>query len=151
MLVAHKKNHRSPKITLHSSRLMGYWIHYGMSLAKKVCSSCILCITRSKVMAEQRMSCLPMERVGLQLPPWTNVCIDLMAPVSVRAMVNSRASMKCWPVVVVCMQTGATHIMLAHNYGTEAFLLQWSGFTALRGHHKLVIDRQGFSVSISSS
>ena len=143
MLVAHKKNHRSPKITLHTSRLMGYWIHYGMSLAKKVCSSCILCITRSKVMAEQRMSCLPMERVGLQLPPWTNVCIDLMAPVSVRAMVNSRASMKCWPVVVVCMQTGATHIMLAHNYGTEAFLLQWSGFTALRGHPKLVISDRG--------
>ena len=41
------------------------------------------------------------------------------------------------------MQTGATHIMLAHNYGTEAFLLQWSGFTALRGHPTLVISDRG--------
>ena len=58
MVVAHRKNHRRPKITLHSSRLMGYWIHFGMSLAKKVSSTCILCIFRSKLMAEQRMSCL---------------------------------------------------------------------------------------------
>ena len=151
MVAAHRKNHRSAKITLHASRLMGYWIHFGMSLAKKVCSACMLCIMKAKVMAEQRMASLPIERIGLQLPPWTHVCIDLMGPVSVRAMVNSRAKMKCWPVVVVCMQTGATHIMLSHDYGTAAFLLQWSGFTALRGHPKLVISDRGSQLVSAAS
>ena len=96
-------------------------------------------------MAEQRMSTLPIERIGLKLPPWTHVCIDLMAPMSVKAR------MKCWPIVVVCMQTGATHLMLSHNYGTEAFLLQWSGFTALRGHPKLVISDRGSQLVSAAS
>ena len=151
MVAAHNKNHHGPKITLHASRLMGYWIHHGMSLAKQVCSKCLICIRASKSMAEQRMGDLPIERVGLELPPWTHVCLDLMAPISVKAMVNSRATMKCWPIVVVCMQTGATHIMLSHNYGTEAFMLQWSGFTALRGHPKLVISDRGSQLVSAAS
>ena len=56
-----------------------------------------------------------------------------------------------WPIVVVCMQTGATHIMLSHNYGTEAFMLQWSGFTALRGHPKLVISDRGSQLVSAAS
>ena len=76
-----------------------------MSLAKKVCSSCKLCNVRTKIVAEQRMGDLPVERIGLEIPPWTNVCVDLMqsllmGPTKVKAMVNSRATMKCWPIVV---------------------------------------------------
>ena len=66
-------------------------------------------------------------------------------------MVKSRATMKCWPIVVVCMQTGATHLMLAHDYGTEAFMLQWSGFADLRGLPRLVVSDRGSQLVSAAS
>jgi hypothetical protein len=41
--------------------------------------------------------------------------------------------MKVWPLVIVCQATGALHTAVAHDYSTDAFLLQWDHFTAIRG------------------
>ena len=39
--------------------------------------------------------------------------------------------MKTWPILFVCQATGALHLELMHNYGTEALLLQWALFTSI--------------------
>ena len=41
--------------------------------------------------------------------------------------------MKVWPLIFVCQSTGAVHCEVMHDYGTQAFLLQWEKFTAVRG------------------
>ena len=70
------------------------------------------------------MGDLPKERVGVTCSLFTFVSLDLMGPVEVRAMVNSRSKMKVWPLVLVCKSTGSVHTGVCLNYGAEAFLLQ---------------------------
>ena len=50
-----------------------------------------------------------MRELGFPAPPFTYICLDLMGPVEVPAMVNYRAKMKVWPLVIVCQSTGAVH------------------------------------------
>ena len=51
-----------------------------------------------------------------------NINLDLLCPVLGKAMTNKSAQMKVWPLLLACLATGAVHIQVAHNYGTEAFL-----------------------------
>ena len=59
-------------------------------------------------------------------PPFTNVTLDLAGPITMKAMTNSRASMKVWPKVIICLNTGAVTILLIHNYRAEVFMLHWN-------------------------
>ena len=72
------------------------------------------------------MGALPEERCELGAKPFTAICLDLLGPIVVKAMANKRANMKVWPILFVCQATGAMHMELMHNYGTEALLLQWA-------------------------
>ena len=51
--------------------------------------------------------------------------------------------MKVWPVVFVCLGTGALHISVSHNYGAEANLLCYQGYVAIRGRPLKVISDIG--------
>ena len=69
----------------------------------------------------------------------------------VRAVVNPRAKMKTWPIIVVCMTTGATHIMLAHNYGAEAFLILWECFIAIHERQRKNVSDQGTQLTVTAT
>ena len=77
------------------------------------------------------MGDLPEERCDIEAKPFSAICLDLLGPVTVKAMTNKRAHMKTWPILFVCQATGALHLELMHNYGTEALLLQWARFTSI--------------------
>ena len=66
-------------------------------------------------------------------------------------MVNSRAKMKVWPLIIVCMSTGAVHTELCHNYGAEAFLLQWDYFTSIRGDPTKVFSDKGSQLTAAAN
>ena len=51
--------------------------------------------------------------------------------------------MKVWPLVIVCLNIGAVSILSIHNYGAQAFLLQWSHFISLRGYPQTVVLDEG--------
>ena len=74
-----------------------------------------------------------------------------MAPIWCKSMVNSRALMKVYPVIFVCLQTAATHILCAHNYGADAFLVQWAHFTAVRDYPRIVYADQGSQLKAASN
>ena len=148
MVEAHEENHHSVKETLWRSRSRA-WIVRGHKLAEKICRNCKKCVLRKKELVSQRMGDLP-ERKFDVCPPFTNVTLDLAGPILVKSMVNSRANMKVWPLVIVCLNTGAVQILLMHNYGAEAFLLQWSHFTSLRGHPKTVVSDKGSQLTKSA-
>ena len=92
---------------------------------------------------QQKMGDLPVERISIGYPPFTNISLDLAAPLQVLDMVKKRTTMKCWPVIFCCLNTGAVHIELLHTYGTEAFLLRWKMFTCIRGSPRLVVSDKG--------
>jgi hypothetical protein len=122
-----------------------------MKLAEKVERDCVRCQARKADLCEQRMGDLPKERVSPGTPPFTAVCLDLLGPVTVKDMVTKRTTMKVWPILMVCQGTGAVHTQLCHNYGTQAFLLQWENFTALRGHPSVVVSDRGSQLTSANN
>ena len=87
MLEAHDQDHKGAKITLWRSR-GEVWIWRGMRLAEKIEKKCVRCIARKATLSKQRMGNLPTERISPGTPPFTAVCLDLLGPVLVKAMVN---------------------------------------------------------------
>ena len=150
MVKAHKENHRKAKTNVSRSHTPT-WIVRATSLAKVVANSCNFFKFKRKILFQQRMGNLPIERAIVLSPPWNNVSFDLMRPVKVKSMVNERAAGKAWPLVICCLSTGAVHVNLMHTYGTEAFLLQWENFTALRCCSKQVWSDRGSQLTSSAN
>ena len=142
MLRAHNHDHKGVTITLWTSR-SDAWIWQGRRLAKKVCQGCVRCRADRAALLEQQMGDLPAERVAVGAKPFTYVCLDFMGPFDCKSMVNSRAHMKVYPLLVVCQATGALHTEVAHNYSTSAFLLAWDHFTSRRGYPDKVFSDKG--------
>ena len=109
------------------------------------------CRAANPVTLQQRMGDLPEERCELGAKPFTAICLDLLGPITVKAMANKRAHMKAWPILFICQATGALHMELMHNYGTEALLLQWARFTSIRGTPTKVVSDQGKQLTSSSN
>ena len=149
MVNAHEEIHSSAKATLAHSRSQA-WIVKGLSLAVRVCNECSQCKLFYKIKSEQKMGYLPLERFEVGLPPFSNVSLDLAAPLKVLDMVKGRISMKAWPLIICCLNTGAVHLELLHTYGAEAFLLRWKVFCCTRGVPKLVVSDMGSQLQAAS-
>ena len=68
-----------------------------------------------------------------------------------KAKTNTRSQMKVWPVVFGCLNTGAVHIELNKNYGTDALLLSITLFTSIRGHPAKFYTDRGTQLSKAGS
>ena len=102
-------------------------------------------------MQQQRMGDVVPERLQPGVKPFTHIALDLLGPVWVKAMNNSRTKLKVWPVLFMCQSTGALHLEVMHNYGTEAFLLQWGSFAALRGVPATVVSDKGSQLTAKTN
>ena len=149
MVQAHEESHSEAKTTLARSRSQA-WIVRGFGLAVKVCRECFNCKLDRKRKSDQKMGYLPLERFEIGFPPFTNVSLDLAAPLKVLDMVKKRCTMKAWPLIICCLNTGAVHLELLHTYGSEAFLLRWKVFTCTRGDPKLVVSDKGSQLKAAS-
>ena len=143
MKQAHYEDHRmTPGEVLSRSRKYAYIVS-GTNLAKFVAKDCQLCKTRQRVLTEQKMSQLPPQMFQVPTAPFTNVTLDFMHPIMVKAINNKRSKLKCFPLVIVCMNTGSLHTMVCTGYSTQDFLLQWESFCALRGQAAFVYSDPG--------
>ena len=142
MTWAHNMDHKSSVGTLARSR-SHVWIHHGRGLAQSIARSCIVCCIEKAKLTKQKMGQLPIERMATRSLPWAAICLDLLSPVMVKAMVNKRSHMKAWPLLMVCQVTGTIHLEVMHDYTISTFLLQWRRFVALRGVLALVVSDQG--------
>ena len=75
--------------------------------------------------------------------PFMYICLDFLGLTLVNSMTNKQATMKVWPLLMVCQSTGAVHMEVSHNYGTEVFLLQFDHYVAIRGCPKKVVSDVG--------
>ena len=119
------------------------WILGGRRLAKRIVNDCCKCRVVRARLIKQRMGELPEERVKTGYTPFADVCLDLLGPTLVKSMVNKRAKMKVWPLLIICQATGGIHMEIMSNYSTQAFLLSWRHFTALWGRPGLVVSDKG--------
>ena len=142
MIQAHDKNYGEAAVTLARSWSQA-WIHRGRFLARRVATGCVKSKAKRAELEKQHMGDLPIECCNPGTRPFVSVCLDLLGPISVRSMVNKRATMKTWPILMVCQATGAVHTELMNNYGASAFLLQWNRFTALQGDPSLAVSDCG--------
>ena len=122
MIQAHHENHDGAPGTLARSRVQA-WIHKGRYLARKVVAKCVHCRAAAARVQEQRMGALPEERCIPGAKPFSAICLDLLCPVVVKAMVNKRSNMKVWPLLFMCQATGSMHFEVMHDCGTGALLL----------------------------
>ena len=72
-----------------------------------------------------------------------------MDSVTVKALVNKRAKMKLYPLLLVCQATGALHTQVAHEYSTSVFMLRWNHFVAVHGRPTKVMSDQGSQLTSS--
>ena len=149
-LHAHRDDHRHGGVVQRVRRL-GYWIIRGNILAKAVVKRCVPCRKYKPVTMEQKMADLPRVIMDVPVRPFTNVCLDYTGAVTVKAMTNKRATMKTFPLVFCCVNTGSVHLQLAMNYSTEAFMLEFSQFCAIRGIPSYVRADMGSQLTSATS
>ena len=149
IIASHQRNHMGGGDTLFRSRALA-WIVRGRPQADKVSRDCRICIRKDKKQLEQQMGDLPEERTTFPSKPWSSTSIDLLGSYEVRAMNNQRSKKKCWPVVYCCMNTGALHVEVAHDYGTDAFICSYTAFVALRSRPGMVYTDRGSQLSRAS-
>ena len=149
LLDSHERNHMGGGDCLFRSRAKA-WVIRGRTQADKIVRACLVCKRKTKRFMEQQMGDLPEERTSFPDKPWSSTSIDLLGSYEVRAMNNQRSKKKCYPVVCCCMITGALHIELAHDYGTDAFLCAYSSFTSIRSRPAMVYTDRGSQLSKAS-
>ena len=131
-LHAHRDDHRAGGVAQRVRRL-GYWVIRGNNLAKNVVKSCIPCRKYRPVPLEQKMADLPRVLLDVPVRPFSNISLDYTGAVTIKAMTNKRATMRVWPILFCCANTGSVHIKLAQDYSTAGFMLAFNQFTAIRG------------------
>ena len=67
------------------------------------------------------------------VPAWSSTCLDLFGPFETRGETNKQIRGKAYGVIFSWMLTRATHIDLATDYSTDAFLQVLCRFMAIRG------------------
>ena len=128
MTEAHLENHSGEGETLFRSRRRGYWIIRGRVLAAKIVRNCALCIKHRAKTEVQKMADLPPEKFNIPCRPFSHIQIDFTGAYTVRDNVKKRTDMKVWPLIFVCLNTGAVYIALSMGYSAKDFLLQFQMF-----------------------
>ena len=109
-----------------------YWIMGVRKIVKSIIGRCRTCKLKFKMLAAQRMSPLPVERIKPS-PPFQNVGLDYFGPFEVKGEVQKRVRGKCYGVLFTCDSSRAVHADIVQNYSTDAFLQALRRFASIRG------------------
>ena len=123
MLEAHYQYHAAKDIILATSCHTACIVN-GRKLATKICKGSVCCRCLRKPQQNHKMADLP-DTLQCPAPPLTNVGLDLLGPITIKAMVNKRARMKVWVVIFIWLNTKAVSMELATGYSTNDFMLAY--------------------------
>ena len=122
---AHREDHRRDwKDCVWRGRKYA-WILNSTPLAKSIVKNCQYCKTNSRELLEQRMGDLPEVMSRIPCRPMTHICLDYAGPVYCASMTNRRKRMKCYIMVITCMNTSYVDLRLTSGYSTDDFLRQF--------------------------
>ena len=118
------------------------WVVRERRIAQKVVDGCLVCRKAKARKCQQVMGDLPPERTE-PAAPFEYTSVDLFGPFQVNDDVKRRVTLKVWGVVFCCMASRAIHTELANSVSTEAFLMAYQRFTAIRGHPRKIWSDPG--------
>ena len=152
MIAAHREDHRlGAGDAVFRTVKMGYWILQARRLADKVIKDCMHCRTLRTQTAEQRMGDLPDLISKVPVRPFSHIALDFAGAMRVRSEVNKRTTMKAFPLIFICLNTGAVHVQLCPGYDTQSFLTALQHFFAIRGRSAFIYTDMGNQITSASN
>ena len=152
MLAAHREDHRlGAGDAVFRSVKRGYWILQARRLADRVIKECMHCRTFRTETADQRMGDLPDLISKVPVRPFSHIALDFAGAMRVRSEVNKRATMKAFPLIFVCLNTGAIATQLCPGYDTQSFLTALQHFFAIRGRSSFIYTDMGSQITSASN
>ena len=140
LLIRHhhlKVNHISkPHNELHQS---GYWLIGGSSAVSRFISSCVTCRRLRRPTEQQKMACLPEDRLE-RAPPFSYCAVDYFEPFIVK---ERRSEVKRYGVLFTCMSSRSVHLETANSLDSSSFINALSGFMNRRGAVRQLRSDQG--------
>ena len=142
MWSAHFEDHRALATDVLARSRRQAWIIRGRHLAKEVCKLCPYCKLKRHKLAQQLMSDIPEHQLQ-PCPPFSFVSLDFAGPYQVKAMGNSRTTLKVWALVIICQNTRAIKVYATAGYSTDEFFTAYTRFTSNHGNPLLVVTDSG--------
>merc|ERR1711867_432345 len=140
MQEVHDQDHRKEAGALLALSRRQAWILAGRRLARSIVKACLVCRREAKLLQQQVMGELGPSQT-LQVRAFSAVTVDLMGPFTYKGMGgNSRATAKCWIMVVVCNTVRAISMWLMGGYSTVDFLLAFGKHSSVYGAPSLVMS-----------
>ena len=141
--MAHEEDHKlTPAEAVFRSRKI-VWIHRAKSTAIMVTKNCAWCRLNKPKFEEQRMADMPKQMFEIPTSPWSNITMDFLASIMCKSMTNKRSQLKCFPLLLCCMNSSAITIRLVPGYDTESLLIQLQAHIAVRGQCKFIYTDSG--------
>ena len=81
--------------------------------------------------------------IGINISQKKGNISEGLGPMEIKAIVNKRAHMKVWPLLLVCQSTRAVHMQVCHDSSTQGFLLQYDHYIVIRGAPAKVVSDKG--------
>ena len=132
--------HQGGHLTHDSLRTNGFRTLNGKRFIANMIKKCFTCRKLRAGTMSQQMADLPEERVG-EVPPFTNVDLDVFGPYHIQDCKNTRASTslrKRWALILVCQASRAVHVDILPSMDTSAFRNALSRFISIRGTVKII-------------
>ena len=130
-----KVKHQGRHITSGAIRQGGYHILRGAKLIRKLLSQCTLCKRLRGAFCGQQMASLPPVRTT-PAPPFQSTGLDVFGPFTISEGATTRASKatkKCWGLLLTCMVSRAVHVELLPSLDINALRNALRRFVSIRG------------------
>lgn len=129
----HERQMHASLQLLHASLRQKYWIINAKNTIRLIVRKCIICFRLKGKESQQLMGQLPKERIQPS-QPFLNCGIDYAGPLTIRqGGRRSKATVKCYIALFICLATKAVHIELVSDLTTEAFIASLRRFVSRRG------------------
>ncbi|GFS79646.1 uncharacterized protein TNCV_4241171 [Trichonephila clavipes] len=134
----HKKSlHSDLQTTLYLIREF-YWIPSGQNRVRRILNKCITCFRTKTQTINQMMGDLPRDRI-MPSRPFEKVGLDYAGPIITKPnLKRSRVTLKSYIAIFICFSTKATHLEVASDLTTEAFLACLRRFIARRSKPSVI-------------
>lgn len=126
-------------ITHNELRQSGYWLISGSSGVSKFISSCVTCRRLRRPTEQQKMACLPEDRLE-PAPPFSYCAVDYFGPFIVK---ERRSEVKRYGVLFTCMGSRSVHPETANSLDSSSFINTLSRFMNRRGAVRQLRSDQG--------
>ena len=132
LLIQHhhlKVNHMGRGMTHNELRQSGYWLINGSSKVARFISSCVTCRRLRRPTEQQKMACLPDDRLE-PAPPFSFCAVDYFGPFIVK---ERRSEVKRYGVLFTCMGSRSVHLETANSLESSSFINALRRFMNRRG------------------